>query len=299
MAIRKGLSREQYGLFATPLDELIAEDNMVRVVDAFVHSLDLEKLGFKMAKPTGMGAAAYPADVLLKIYFYGYLNRIRSSRCLERECKRNVEMMWLTDRQTPSYHTISTFRTYKELDKDNKTRFNHRKALVGVFRTFNRFLDRLGLFGKETMAVDGTKIAAQNSKKKHISQAKLDRKLEKVDNRIIEYMDELDQADLDEKFEALSPTKQAIVKAICELDDRKETLLEQQKLLKKAQEIDPLTTQICLTDPDARMLPINNEGMMQIAYNVQSVVDGEHCFIANFWSKTKRTSISSRPWPPR
>ena len=282
MARKTGQSRHQYGLFATPLDELIAEDNPVRVVDAFVDALDLEKLGFRAVRDNRMGASSYDPAVLLKIYFYGYSNRVRSSRMLERECARNVELMWLTERQIPSYHTISTFRTLKEKDKDGKVLYNHRKALVQVFKVFNQFLDKLGLFGKETFAVDGTKIAAQNSKKKNISEDKIARKLERVENRIQEYLDELDKADLSGEYDELPENTKAILHAIVDMEDNKEAIMKLDDLLVAAKEADPHVTQVSLTDPDARMLPINNEGMMLVAYNVQSVVDDKHCLIADF-----------------
>jgi transposase len=258
---------------------MIADDNTVRVIDAYVDSLDLEKLGFKAVRENNMGASSYAPNVLLKIYFYGYFNRIRSSRKLMLECERNVEMMWLTNLQTPSYHTISTFRTYQEKDPKGKIVYNHRTALIAVFRTFNKFLDQLGLFGKELFAVDGTKIAAQNSKKRHISEEKLKRKLDRVNQRIEEYLNELDTEDQDNDLNDVP--KAAIQKALSELNARKNDLLNDQKLLHAAQAEDPTITQICLTDPDARMLPINNEGMMQIAYNVQAAVDDKHCLIAD------------------
>jgi transposase len=279
MPRKTGQSRIQFGLFATPLEEMIADDNTVRVIDAYVDSLDLEKLGFKAVRENNMGASSYAPSVLLKIYFYGYFNRIRSSRKLMLECERNVEMMWLTNLQTPSYHTISTFRTYQEKDPKGKITYNHRTALVAVFRTFNKFLDQLGLFGKELFAVDGTKIAAQNSKKRHITEEKLKRKLDRVNQRIEEYLNELDNEDQESDLNDVP--KAAIQKALAELNNRKNDLLYDQKLLKTAQAEDPRITQICLTDPDARMLPTNNEGMMQIAYNVQAAVDDKHCLIAD------------------
>lgn len=272
-------SREE-PLLSESLEEHIAADNPVRVTDAFVNSLDMQRLGFKLAVANPVGAPSYDPATLLKIYLYGYLNRIRSSRCLERECTRNVETMWLTRRQTPSYHTISTFRTLKELDGESKVVYNHRRALVKVFRLFVQFCEGQGLFGKETEAIDGTKIAAQNSKKRHISEAKIERKLEHIDSRIAEYMDALDEADHRETESRLD--KNAVQRALEELEDRKEKVLELADQLAAAQLQDPSVTQICLTDPDARMLPINNEGMMQIAYNVQTVVDDRHYLIADF-----------------
>jgi transposase len=280
MPRKTGHSRLQYGLFATPLEEMIAPDNMVRVIDAFADSLDLGKLGFK-AQPSQVGASSYEPAVLLKIYLYGYLNRVRSSRRLELECQRNVEMMWLTERQTPCYHTISTFRTFQEKDEKGKIFFCHRKALKGVFRCFVAFCNGIDLLGKETIAVDGTKIAAQNSKKKHISADKIARKMERVEARIEEYMQELDLMD-EQDIQDETPDVQAILLAIADMDERRQEIEQQQKMLDKAQAEDPSVTQICLTDPEARMLPINNEGMMQIAYNVQSAVDDKHCLIVHY-----------------
>lgn len=281
MPRKTGLSRLQYGLFATPLEDMIAPDNPVRVVDAFVNSLDLEKLGFRAVRPQTRGASSFAPDILLKIYFYGYLNRIRSSRRLEAECRRNVELMWLTERQTPSYHTISTFRTLQEKDATDKTVFCHRKALKNVFKAFNLFLDRMELFGKKTVAIDGTKIAAQNSKKNHLTEDKIARKLERIENRIDEYLDELDAFDAKE-IEEEPPDVKAVLLAIADLDERKERLMEMDDLLLAAKAEDPHLTQISLTDPEARMLPLNNEGMMELAYNVQSAVDDKHSLIAHY-----------------
>jgi transposase len=281
MPRKTGLSRLQYGLFATPLEDMIAPDNTVRVVDAFVDSLDLEKLGFRAVRPQARGASSFAPDTLLKIYFYGYLNRVRSSRRLQAECRRNVELMWLTERQTPSYHTISTFRTLQEKDAADKIVFCHRKALKNVFKAFNLFLDRMEMFGKETVAIDGTKIAAQNSKKNHLTEDKIARKLERIENRIDEYLDELDAFDAKE-IEEETPDVKAVLLAIADLDERKERLMDMDDLLLAAKAEDPYVTQISLTDPEARMLPLNNEGMMELAYNVQSAVDDKHSLIAHY-----------------
>lgn len=281
MPRKPGHSRLQYGLFATPLEDMIAPDNPVRVIDAFVDSLDLEALGFRAVRAQVRGASSFGPDVLLKIYFYGYQNRIRSSRRLEAECGRNVELMWLTGRQTPSYHTISTFRTLQERDAEGTALFCHRKALKNVFKAFNLFLDRMGLFGKEIVAIDGTKISAQNSKKNHLTEDKIARKLERIENRIDEYLEELDAFDVAE-IETEIPDVKAILLAIADLDERKECLMAMDDLLLAAQAEAPYTTQISLTDPEARMLPINNEGMMEVAYNVQSAVDDKHSLIAHY-----------------
>lgn len=280
MPRKTGQSRLQYGLFATPLEEMIAEDNMVRVVDAFADSLDLAALGFKAA-PSDLGASSYEPAVLLKIYLYGYLNRVRSSRRLEMECQRNVEVMWLTERQVPCYHTISTFRTFQEKDEKGKILFCHRKALKGVFRCFVAFCNGTDLLGKETIAVDGTKMAAQNSRKKHVSADKIALKMRRVEARIEEYMDELDAMDA-EDVEKETPDVTALLVAIADMGDRQEELKRQQALLAAAQAKDPSVTQLCITDPEARMMTLNNEGATQIAYNVQSAVDDKHCLIVHY-----------------
>jgi transposase len=280
MKYRTGPDTPKDGFFNVFLEPLIGEDNTVRVIDAFVDALDLASLGFAHVCLHKTGAPPYDPALLLKLYFYGYFNRIRSSRMLERECARNVELWWLLDRATPSYHTIATFRTYRKKDEKGQDIINHRKALVAVFRIFNKFCDQKELFGKTLFAVDGTKIAAQNAKKRHIREDKLKRKLERVDHRIEEYLEALDSADTEKKDEKVSTEE--IAKALEELKSRKIQIQEYQKQLTDAQAQDPTITQISFTDPDARMLPINNEGMMQIAYNVQAVVDDKHYLIADY-----------------
>lgn len=271
MAHRIGKSRQQYGLFATPLEDMIDLGNPVRVVDAFVDTLDLGILGFALVKTGYRGAPAYEPAILLKIYLYGYLNRIRSSRRLETECGRNIELMWLTGCQKPSYHTIATFRSRAE----------HRKALKEVFRTFNRFCQRLDLFGKVLVAIDGTKISAQNSKKNNVTEDKIAHKLERLDHTFEAYLNELDSADAaglsEEEF-----NREAVFQAMEELIQREEILLGLDEKLQQAKREDPTVKQISLTDPDARMLPLNNEGMMGVGYNIQAAVDDKHCLVAHF-----------------
>lgn len=229
-----------------------------------------------------MAASSYDPAVLLKIYFYGYLNRIRSSRMLERECTRNIELFWLTGRQMPSYHTISTFRTFHEKDKENgQVVFCHRKALKTVFPHFVDFCNAIDLLGWKDIAIDGTKICVQNSKKRHISEDKINRKLDRVENRISEYLEELDQLD-GEDVANETPDALALLMAINDMDVRQQELQQQKALLDAAKAADPSVTQICLTDPEARMLPINNEGMMQIAFNVQSAVDDKNNLIVDY-----------------
>lgn len=270
---RTGQNRQQFGLFASPLDDLIAPDNMVRLVDAFVDAIDLEKLGFVHVRAHKRGAPPYHPALLLKIYVYGYLNRVRSSRRLELECGRNIELMWLTGCQKPSYHTISDFRSIKP----------HRKALKDVFRLFNRVLDGAGLFGKELVAIDGTKIRAQNSKKNNISEDKIQKRLDYHETRFMEYLDELDRADAAiDRGEEPDVKPETIHKALDEIQQRTQKLEGLLNYLHQAQEADPTIRQISLIDPDARALPMNNMGHTDIAYNAQTAVDDKNYLIADF-----------------
>jgi transposase len=279
MPIKTGLPRSRSIL----LDEFIAEDNPVRVIDAFVDSLDLAALGFRLWGTYTFGASAYPASSLLKIYLYGYFNRIRSSRKLETECGRNLEMIWLTSSLAPCYHTISTFRTYKKKAKDQEPAYNHRQALYGVFKTFNQLLKHAELFGKETVAIDGTKIRAQNSKKNNISEEKIEKRLNYHESRFMEYLDELDRADEAVKRGEEPGIRPAVIhKALDEIQQRTQKLEGSLDLLHQAQAEDPSIRQISLIDPDARSLPMNNLGHTDIAYNVQTAVDDKHCLVAHF-----------------
>jgi len=273
MAHRTGKDCLTFCLFATPLEELIAADNVVRVVDAFVDAIDLEQLGFVRVKAQRRGAPPYHPAVLLKIYIYGYLNRVRSSRRLELECGRNIELLWLTGCQKPSYHTISDFRSIKP----------HRKALKATFRLFNRVLDNADLYGKKTVAADGTKMRAQNSKKNNISEDKIQKRLDYHEARFMEYLDELDRGDAAlARGEEPDVSPDTIHKALDEIQQRTQKLEGLLDLLHTAQEEDPAVRQISLIDPDARSLPTNNLGHTEIAYNVQSAVDDKHYLVADF-----------------
>jgi transposase len=267
-----GIDRHQIQFNA--LEDLIAADNVVRVVDAFVDMLDLKTLGFQHLETKNIGASAYHPSVFLRIYFYGYYNRIRSSRMLERECNRNIEMQWLINGLTPSYHSISTFRTYKNED----LKINHRKALKEVFRAFNRFLHGENLFGAETVATDGTKIRAQNARKKNFTEDKIKKKLQIADKDIEQYLTELDKLDATDKT---TDNGVALLGYLTEAKARKDKYEALKTELKHRQERDPTITQISKTDPDARSIVLNNSGHSEVAFNVISVVDDKNCLIAH------------------
>lgn len=274
---RIGTARNQISFNC--LEELIESDNIVRVIDAFVDILDFQTLGFAHIQVKKTGTPPYHPALMLRIYLYGYLNRVRSSRKLETECRRNIEMQWLCEKQIPSYHTIATFRTF-EAKEDN---INHKKALKEVFRAFNRFLNGQDLFGKETIATDGTKIRAQNSKKKNYTLDKLDKKIELSDASISQYLDDLEQLDslekLSEEQELLKVDAQSQLQ---KLEKWKETFESLKVELLNRQEVDPEVTQISLTDPDARSIVINNSKHAEIAYNIVTSVDDKYKLIANY-----------------
>jgi transposase len=185
----EGVSRDQATLFPERLDELIAADGQVRVVDAFVDWLDMRAMGFTKAVPALTGRPPYdPAD-LVKLYVYGYLNQIRSSRRLERECQRNIAVLWLLKRVSPDFKTIADFR------RDN------RAALGRVCRTFVQFCRQQGLFGAQLVAIDGSKFAAQNSPQKAFTTGQIEREGQRLDERIGKYLAGLDAADAAEETE--------------------------------------------------------------------------------------------------
>lgn len=255
-----GIDRGQVLLFPEIIDDYISDDNPVRFIDAFVDSLDVMELGFKHAELNETGRPPYnPAD-LLKLYIYGYLNRIRSSRMLERECKRNIEVMWLLKKLAPDFKTIADFR------KDNS------KALKNVFTEFVFLCKKLELFGGELVAIDGSKFKAVNSKKRNFSEPKLVKKLKEIDEKINNYFKELEENDSrDEDVKSSTDLKEKIEM----LEKRKE---EYQRLLGRLKESGE--KQISLTDPDSRAM-VNNQ-RVEVCYNVQSAVDAKHKLIVHY-----------------
>ncbi|MDZ7880435.1 MAG: IS1182 family transposase [Saprospiraceae bacterium] len=282
---KKGIARNQVAFIC--LEDLISQDNTVRVIDAFVDILNFEQLGFAHIKPKQTGAPAYHPALMLRIYLYGYLNRIRSSRKLEVECYRNIEMQWLTEQQKPCYRSIAGFRTYKQeiVNKETgeKTIINHLKALKEVFRALNRFLNGEGLFGKETVASDGTKIRAQNAKKKNYTLDKLDKKIQLSDANIENYLQQLDELDQKEnKTQEQEALQQGTIKKLEELREWNTKFKDYKKDLVERQALDPDITQISVTDPDARSIVINNSGHAEVSYNIVTAVDDKHCLIADY-----------------
>ena len=253
--------RDQMTLFPGSLEEYISENNPVRVIDAFVESLDLEALGFRHAVLNETGRPPYHPAVLLKLYVYGYLNRIRSSRTLEREAQRNVEVMWLTGKLAPDFKTIANFR------RDN------RKAIQEVCRAFTHFCRDLDLFSRDLVAIDGSKFKAVNSRQRNFTDRKLQQAIKDIDKKIEAYLDELDANDAEEPKE---PTLSAE-----ELKEKIKLLRERMKNYKGLQRRmdESGESQISLTDPDSRSMPVGGGRVTDVGYNVQVAVDPKHKLI--------------------
>jgi len=258
----EGISRSQGALFPERLDDFICDDNPVRVIDAFVEQLDLIGLGFGRAEPEATGRPGYHPSVLLKLYIYGYLNRVQSSRRLEREAGRNVEVMWLTGRLAPDHKTIADFR------RDNG------KAIRKVCSQFVQLCRRLGLLATASVAIDGSKFKAVNNRDRNFTSAKMQRRLAQIEDSVARYLHQLDTADRQEPSEALAAKTERLKEKIGRLHDEMERL----KGLNTRMLASP-DKQISLTDPDARSMATSGRGSGVVGYNVQTSVDTFHHLI--------------------
>lgn len=263
MGFVQGVHRNQVVMFPESLDEYVSDDNPVRFIDAFVDSLDLRALGFERAVPAETGRPPYHPGVLLKLYVYGYLNRIRSSRKLEREAQRNVELMWLLGKLTPDFKTIADFR------RDNG------QPIRAVFREFTQVCRRLELYGGELVAVDGSKFKAVNSRDRNFTQGKLEDLDKRADKKIKRYLEELDEADEREE-DSQKPTAEELREKIEWLQGRKEVYSQLQAQMEESGE-----SQVSLTDPDARSMWLGHSRGTDVAYNVQITVDAKHKLIVD------------------
>jgi transposase len=258
----EGQDRGQITLFPDCLGDWIGDDNPVRVIDAFVEELDLADLGFGGVDPEATGRPAYHPSVPLKLYIYGYLNRVQSSRRLEREAGRNVEVMWLTGRLVPDHKTIADFR------KDNGP------AIRKVCGQFVALCREIGLLTQPSVAIDGSKFKAVNNRDKNYTRAKMERRLAQIEESVARYLSQLDTADLQEPSEALAAKtahlKEKLVKLTSEVKRLK--AIEKEMLASPDQ-------QISLTDPDSRSMATSGRGSGVVGYNVQVAVDTEHHLI--------------------
>ena len=262
MAYITGEDRNQITLFPEAVDDYITSDNPVRVIETFVNSLDMQKLGFQRAEPMHTGRPPYDPRDLLKLYLYGYLNRIRSSRRLETEAGRNLELLWLLQKLKPDFKTIADFR------KDNS------KAIKGVFKQVSLLCRDCDQNGKEVIAVDGSKFRASNSKRNNFNQKKIQRHLKYIDEKINSYLNELDSNDQDEA-DIHVPSAEEIQKRIEELMSRKGKYLAMQQQMEETG-----ATEVSTTDPDARLMAVNNNGI-EVSYNVQTAVDQKHKLVVD------------------
>jgi len=260
MKHRRGLDRSQTLMFPERLEDYVAAENPVRFLDAFVGQLDLGALGFAKAQVAATGRPPYDPAALLKLYLYGYLHRIRSSRLLETECQRNVEVIWLLGKLAPDFKTIADFR------KDNL------KPLRAVSGQFTVLCRKLELFGGQLLAIDGSKFGAVNARDQNFNAAKLEELIGRADARLAEYLQALDRAD------AAEPTMEALDQA--QLAAKIAALREKQEWHKEllAQLQDGEEKQVSVTDPDTRKMP-TAQGTI-VGYNAQMAVDDKHKLIA-------------------
>ena len=257
----EGTDREQMALFPARLEEYVGEDNPVRAVDVFVDSLDLARLGFIRVQPLDLGRPGYDPRTMLKLYIYGYLNRVPSSRRLERECHRNVEVIWLTGQLAPDFKTIADFR------KDNA------KAIREVCRAFVALCRKLNLLNEASVAIDGSKFKAVNARDKNFTEAKMKRRLERIDKSIARYLSQLETAD--RQGDAVPEAKVTRLKS--KIEKLQEEIVRLNAI--NAEMLASEDKQISLTDPDARSMATSGKDTGIVGYNVQAAVDTEHHLI--------------------
>ena len=258
----EGADRGQSTLFPECLDDWVDENNPVRVIDVFVDELDLGELGFSGVDPEATGRPSYHPSILLKLYVYGYLNRVQSSRRLEREAGRNVELMWLIGRLVPDHKTIADFR------KDNGC------AIRQVCARFVVLCRTMGLFAEASVAIDGSKFKAVNNRDKNFTRAKMQRRMAQIEESVARYLHQLDSADRQEPSPGRTTKTTRLKEKITKLKE------EMQRL--QALNVQMLATpdqQISLTDPDARSMATSGRGSGVVGYNVQVAVDTKHHLI--------------------
>ena len=260
----EGVSRDQATLLPECLDDFVGEDNPVRVVDVFVDELDLRELGFERVAPRSTGRPSYHPSVLLKLYIYGYLNRIQSSRRLEREAGRNVEVMWLTGRLAPDHKTIADFR------KD------HGQAIRRVCARFVELCRTVGLLASASVAIDGSKFKAVNNRDRNYTRAKMQRRMQQIEESVERYLHQLDSADRQEPSEAMEGKVARLTEKITRLKSEMQRLRGLEERMLAAPD-----KQVSLTDPDARSMATSGRGSGVVGYNVQASVDTEHHLIVD------------------
>jgi transposase len=262
MQFIQGNNRHQ-SYFST-LEDQVGADNSVRLIDAFIDKLDLLPLGFASTVHKSEGRPPYAPALLLKLYLYGYLNKIRSSRKLEKECSRNIELQWLLQNLQPNYHTIADFRKM------------HAVPLQNMFKLYIQFLSDAGLLGKTTIGIDGSKFKAVNSKKNNYNQKKIDKHQQFITDKTAKYLQELDELDKEKNTgDELIIKKEKIKQG---LEKLKERTIKYDTLQQQLNNTDD--RQISTTDTDSRSILIT-KSIVEVAYNVQNAVDGKHNLIVH------------------
>jgi len=260
----EGADRSQWTLLPESLDDWVSEDNSVRAIDAFVDALDLAGLGFKV-QPAETGRPSFHPSVHLKLYIYGYLNRVQSSRRLEREAGRNLEVLWLLGRLAPDDKVIADFR------KDNGP------AIRKVCAQFVELCRRLGLLTKASVAIDGSKFKAVNNRDRNFTKGKVERRRKQIEESVARYLSQLDTADRQDPTEALAAKTSHLKEKLVKLGEEMEKLAAYEKLMLASPD-----QQISLTDPDSRSMATSGRGSGMVGYNVQVAVDTEnHLIVAH------------------
>src|ERR1700694_2954541 len=254
--------RGQWTLLPECLDDFIDESNPVRVIAVFVDALDLAEMSFEGVAPAATGRPSYHPSVLLKLYIYGYLNRVRSSRRLEREAGRNVEVMWLLGRLAPDFKTIADFR------KDNGP------AIKSVCARFVEVCREMGLLAQTSVAIDGSKFKAVNNRDKNFTQAKVEQRRKQLEESVARYLSQLDTADLQEPSETITLTHTRLKEKLAKLEEEMKRLATIEKQMLASPD-----RQISLTDPDSRSMATSGRGSGVVGYNVQTAVDTENHLI--------------------
>ena len=258
-----GVDKGQVVMLPDCVDDYVGADNPVRVIDAYIDSLELSALGFRRAQPNETGRPSYSPKDLLKLYLYGYMNRIRSSRRLEAETNRNLEVIWLMGKLSPDHKTIARFR------QENSA------VLKNVFRAFVKFCAGLGLYGKELLAIDGSKFKACNSRDRNFTDNKLLARIARLDSRIEAYLAQMEELDSAEEQVAQDRSRENIAQIISDLKKRKDEYEGYRREMSEQG-----STQKSLTDADSRLMLAN--GKMDVCLNVQTAVDSKHKMVAAF-----------------
>ena len=255
-----GIGRDQLLLLPEAVDDYVEAENSVRFIDVFVDGLDLAAAGFGRVEAKATGRPGYAPGDLLKLYIYGYLNRVRSSRRLERECRCNVEVIWLLGGLKPDFKTIADFR------RDNRAAFR------GVFRQFVLLCRRLDLYGRELLAVDGTRIKAVNNKDRNFTRSSLRAFIRATDERLNEYLERLDEGDVADGATSGGARTKNLAEKIAALSEKRGRYQAMLAQLERTGE-----DQISLTDPDSRAMAAHTK--VAVGYNIQVAVDAKNKLI--------------------